>query len=204
MIISSIIAILLTNAYQLFDIILMFGAGTGSIFILRWFWWRINAWSEITALATSIVITISFEIIAYFQTINNNLEYSLFGSAPSIFGMSLQVHHKLMIIVPIAIIAWVTVTFFTEPEPMTKLESFYKRVQPGGWWGPVTSSFDHTLQPVTKGIFILWLAGVMMIYGFTFGIGNLIFQNYSASVILFGFAGIGAYLIWNRNISKLT
>ena len=48
------------------------------------------------------------------------------------------------------------------------------------------------------------LAGVMMIYGFTFGIGNLIFQNYSASVILFGFAGIGSYLIWNRNISKLT
>ena len=118
--------------------------------------------------------------------------------------MSLQVHHKLMIIVPIAIIAWVTVTFFTEPEPMTKLETFYKRVQPGGWWGPVTSSFDHTLQPVTKGIFILWLAGVMMIYGFTFGIGNLIFQNYSSSVILFGFAGIGSYLIWNRNISKLT
>ena len=109
-----------------------------------------------------------------------------------------------MIIVPIAIIAWVTVTFLTEPEPMTKLETFYKRVQPGGWWGPITSSFDHTLQPVTKGIFILWLAGVMMIYGFTFGIGNLIFQNYNASVILFGFAGIGSYLIWNRNISKLT
>ena len=87
---------------------------------------------------------------------------------------------------------------------MTKLETFYKRVQPGGWWAPVTSSFDHTLQPVTKGIFILWLAGVMMIYGFTFGIGNLIFQNYSSSVILFGFAGIGSYLIWNRNISKLT
>ena len=50
MIVSSIIAISLTNAYQLFDIILMFGAGTGSIFILRWFWWRINAWSEIGAL----------------------------------------------------------------------------------------------------------------------------------------------------------
>ena len=74
-------------------------------------------------------------------------------------------------------------------------ETFYKRVQPGGWWAPVISSFDHTLQPVTKGIFILWLAGVMMIYGFTFGIGNLIFQNYSSSVILFGFAGIGSYLI---------
>ena len=204
MILAAFTALKMQSISKAWEFIFAMGAGIGLVLILRWFWWRVNAWSEITALATSIVITISFEIIAYFQTINNNLEYSLFGSAPSIFGMSLQVHHKLMIIVPIAIIAWVTVTFFTEPEPMTKLESFYKRVQPGGWWGPVTSSFDHTMQPVTKGIFILWLAGVMMIYGFTFGIGNLIFQNYSASVILFGFAGIGSYLIWNRNISKLT
>ncbi len=204
MILAAFTALKMQSISKAWEFIFAMGAGIGLVLILRWFWWRVNAWSEITALATSIVITISFEIIAYFQTINNNLEYSLFGSAPSIFGMSLQVHHKLMIIVPIAIIAWVTVTFFTEPEPMTKLESFYKRVQPGGWWGPVTSSFDHTLQPVTKGIFILWLAGVMMIYGFTFGIGNLIFQNYSASVILFGLAGIGSYLVWNRNISKLT
>ena len=204
MILAAFTALKMQSISKAWEFIFAMGAGIGLVLILRWFWWRVNAWSEITALATSIIITISFEIIAYFQTINNNLEYSLFGSAPSIFGMSLQVHHKLMIIVPIAIIAWVTVTFFTEPEPMTKLETFYKRVQPGGWWGPVTSSFDHTLQPVTKGIFILWLAGVMMIYGFTFGIGNLIFQNYSSSVILFGFAGIGSYLIWNRNISKLT
>ena len=204
MILAAFTALKMQSISKAWEFIFAMGAGIGLVLILRWFWWRVNAWSEITALATSIVITISIEIIAYFQTINNNLEYSLFGSAPSIFGMSLQVHHKLMIIVPIAIIAWVTVTFFTEPEPMTKLETFYKRVQPGGWWAPVTSSFDHTLQPVTKGIFILWLAGVMMIYGFTFGIGNLIFQNYSASVILFGFAGLGSYLIWNRNISKLT
>ena len=204
MILAAFTALKMQSISKAWEFIFAMGAGIGLVLILRWFWWRVNAWSEITALATSIVITISFEIIAYFQTINNNLEYSLFGSAPSIFGMSLQVHHKLMIIVPIAIIALVTVTFFTEPEPMTKLESFYKRVQPGGWWGPVTSSFNHTLQPVTKGIFILWLAGVMMIYGFTFGIGNLIFQNYSSSVILFGFAGLGSYLIWNRNISKLT
>ena len=135
---------------------------------------------------------------------DEDLQYSLFGSSPIIFGVSLQVHHKLMIIVPIAIISWVTVTFLSEPEPLDKLETFYKRVQPGGWWGPVTSSFNHTLQPVTKGIFILWISGVLMIYGFTFGIGNLIFQNYGASVLLFGCAGIGSYLVWNRNLSKLT
>ena len=204
MILAAFTALKMQSISKAWEFIFAMGAGIGLVLILRWFWWRVNAWSEITALATSIIITISFEVIAYFQTINNNLEYSLFGSAPSIFGMSLQVHHKLMIIVPIAIMAWVAVTFLTKPEPMTKLETFYKRVQPGGWWGPVTSSFDHTMQPVTEGIFILWLAGVMMIYGFTFGIGNLIFQNYGASVLLFGCAGIGSYLVWNRNLSKLT
>ena len=204
MILAAFTALKMQSISKAWEFIFAMGAGIGLVLILRWFWWRVNAWSEITALATSIIITISFEIIAYIQTINSELQYSLFGSSPMIFGVSLQVHHKLMIIVPIAIISWVTVTFFSEPEPLDKLENFYKRVQPGGWWGPVTSSFNHTLQPVTKGIFILWISGVLMIYGFTFGIGNLIFQNYGASVLLFGCAGIGSYLVWNRNLSKLT
>ena len=108
-----------------------------------------------------------------------------------------------MIIVPIAIIAWLSATFLTEPEPTEHLETFYKRVQPGGWWGPITKDFDHTIQPVSKGILIQWVAGIMMIYGFTFGLGNFIFNQYSNSVLLFGCAFVGSYLIWNRSISKL-
>ena len=126
------------------------GAGIGLVLILRWFWWRVNAWSEITALATSIFITIAFEIIAYSQTISNDGVYTLFGSKPVFFGIALQVHHKLIIIVPTAIIAWMTVTFNTKPEPVEKLKEFYKRVQPGGWWGPINSNFDHTMEPLTK------------------------------------------------------
>jgi Na+/proline symporter len=204
MVLAAFTALKMQSISKAWEFIFSMGAGIGLVLILRWFWWRINAWSEITALATSIIITITLELIAYFQTINNDLQYSLFGASPVIFGIQLQIHHKLMIIVPIAIIAWVSVTFLSKPEPIEKLEEFYKRVQPGGWWGPITSNFKHTLQPVTKGIFILWVSGVLMIYGFTFGIGNLIFQNYGASVILFGCAGLGSYLIWNKSISKLT
>ena len=204
MVLAAFTALKMQSISKAWEFIFSMGAGIGLVLILRWFWWRINAWSEITALATSIIITITLELIAYFQTINNDLQYSLFGASPVIFGIQLQIHHKLMIIVPIAIIAWVSVTFLSNPEPIEKLEEFYIRVQPGGWWGPITSNFKHTLQPVTKGIFILWVSGVLMIYGFTFGIGNLIFQNYGASVILFGCAGLGSYLIWNKSISKLT
>ena len=203
MILAAFTALKMQSISKAWEFIFSMGAGIGLVLILRWFWWRVNAWSEITALATSIFITISLEIIALIQTLTNQEQYTLFGSKPILFGITLQIHHKLMIIVPVAIISWVAATYFTKPEPIEKLEEFYKKVQPGGWWGPITANFEHTLQPVTKGIFILWIAGILMIYGFTFGIGNLIFHNYSASVLLFGCAGIGSYLVWNKSLSKL-
>ena len=203
MILAAFTALKMQSISKAWEFIFAMGAGIGLVLILRWFWWRVNAWSEITALATSIFITISLEIIALIQTLTNQEHYTLFGSKPILFGITLQIHHKLMIIVPVAIISWVAATYFTKPEPIEKLEEFYKKVQPGGWWGPITANFEHTLQPVTKGIFILWIAGILMIYGFTFGIGNLIFHNYSASVLLFGCAGIGSYLVWNKSLSKL-
>ena len=203
MILAAFTALKMQSISKAWEFIFAMGAGIGLVLILRWFWWRVNAWSEITALATSIFITISLEIIALIQTLTNQEQYTLFGSKPILFGITLQIHHKLMIIVPVAIISWVAATYFTKPEPIEKLEEFYKKVQPGGWWGPITANFEHTLQPVTKGIFILWIAGILMIYGFTFGIGNLIFHNYSASVLLFGCAGIGSYLVWNKSLSKL-
>ena len=203
MIFAAFTAMKMQSISKAWEFIFSMGAGIGLVLILRWFWWRINAWSEITALGTSMIVTIFLEILAYNQTIVEGKNYILFGSAPILFGVTLQVHHKLIIIVPIAIIAWVSVTFLTKPEPTSTLENFYKRVQPGGWWGPINENFKHQLQPVTKGFFILWISGIMMIYGFTFGIGNLIFQNYSDAILLFGIAGIGSFLVWNRSLSKL-
>jgi hypothetical protein len=204
MVLAAFTALKMQSISKAWEFIFAMGAGIGLVLILRWFWWRVNAWSEITALATSILITITLEIIALSQTISNGDEYTLFGSTPVLFGIALQIHHKLIIIVPLAILSWVTVTFITKPEPAERLEDFYNRVQPGGWWGPINDNYNHTMVPVTKGIFVLWIAGVLMIYGFTFGIGNLIFNNYGSSVLLFGCAGVGSYLVWNRNLSKLS
>ena len=204
MVLAAFTALKMQSISKAWEFIFSMGAGIGLVLILRWFWWRINAWSEITALATSILVTISLEVLAWNQTIAAGDTYELFAASPILFGISLQVHHKLMIIVPLAIIAWLTATFLTDPEPVDKLKEFYNRVQPGGWWEPITAGYTHTLQPVSVGFFMQWIAGIFMIYGFTFGIGNLIFQNYSLSVILFGFAGIGSYLVWNRSLSKLS
>ena len=204
MVLAAFTALKMQSISKAWEFIFSMGAGIGLVLILRWFWWRINAWSEITALATSISVTISLEVLAWSQTIAAGDTYELFAASPILFGISLQVHHKLMIIVPLAIIAWLTATFLTNPEPVDKLKEFYNRVQPGGWWEPITAGYTHTLQPVSDGFFMQWIAGILMIYGFTFGIGNLIFQNYSLSVILFGCAGIGSYLVWNRSLSKLS
>jgi SSS family transporter len=204
MVLAAFTAMKMQSISKAWEFIFSMGAGIGLVLILRWFWWRINAWSEITALATSILVTISLEVLAWNQTIAAGDTYELFAASPILFGISLQVHHKLMIIVPLAIIAWLTATFLTDPEPVDKLKEFYNRVQPGGWWEPITAGYTHTLQPVSDGFFMQWIAGILMIYGFTFGIGNLIFQNYSLSVILFGCAGIGSYLVWNRSLSKLS
>ena len=203
MVFAAFTAMKMQSISKAWEFIFSMGAGIGLVLILRWFWWRINAWSEITALATSILVTIILEFLAYNQTILEGKSYILFGSAPILFGITLQVHHKLIIIVPIAILAWLSVTFLTKPEPTKTLENFYKRVQPGGWWGPINKNYEHELQPVSKGFFILWISGIMMIYGFTFGLGNLIFHNYSNAILLFGLSGIGSFLVWNRSISKL-
>ena len=203
MLLAAFTALKMQSISKAWEFIFSMGAGIGLVLILRWFWWRVNAWSEITALATSIIITISLEFIAFYQTITAGKVYSLFGTEPILFGISLQVHHKLLIIVPIAVISWLTVTFLTEPEPIDQLQKFYARVQPGGWWGPVTFNFKHTLKPVSNGFFIQWIAGILMIYGFTFGIGNLIFNNFSNAFFLLGYALIGSYLIWDKSISKL-
>ena len=203
MVFAAFTAMKMQSISKAWEFIFSMGAGIGLVLILRWFWWRVNAWSEITALATSMLVTIILEFLAYNQTVLEGKSYILFGSAPILFGMTLQVHHKLIIIVPIAILAWLSVTFLTKPEPTKTLENFYKRVQPGGWWGPINKNYKHELQPVSKGFFILWISGIMMIYGFTFGIGNLIFHNYSSAILLFGVSGIGSFLVWNRSISKL-
>tara|TARA_Y100000817_G_scaffold72201_1_gene55256 strand:- start:1277 stop:3100 length:1824 start_codon:yes stop_codon:yes gene_type:complete len=196
MILAAFTALKMQSISKAWEFIFSMGAGIGLVLILRWFWWRVNAWSEIAALSTSIIITIILEIVSYFQVINAGGDYSLFGTAPNLFGINFQVHHKLLLIVPIAIFSWLVVTFITKPEPYDTLFKFYSLVQPGGWWGSIANDFEHTMTPVTKGFVLNWISGIIMIYGFTFGIGSLIFMRYSQAVLLLGFSAIGVLIVW--------
>ena len=165
MIVSSIIALLLTNAYQLFDIILMFGAGTGLIFILRWFWWRINAWSEIAAMLSSGIISIALTNESLFNLIFNDSTF--------------PVYMKFPLIVFITTSIWLIVTFLTPADDKEILIKFYKKTKPGGpGWNMIKKDIkiDDVKKEwiVPKGILCM-LLGCIGIYSALFSTGYYIY-----------------------------
>ena len=170
--ISAVFALLLTNALQLFEVILMFGAGTGLIFILRWFWWRINAWSEISAMFVSGFIS----VILNFTSLGETL-FSESGSYPS--------YYKFPAVVLFTTLIWITVTFLTKPDSNKDLINFCKKTNPGGpGWKKIKIEalkkgicFDKETDnkwSVPLGI-ICMLLGSFAIYSFLFSTGYFIY-----------------------------
>ena len=192
MIISSVIAILLTNAYQLFDIILMFGAGTGSIFILRWFWWRINAWSEIAAMLSSGIISIALTNESLFNLIFND--------------DGLPGYMKFPFIVLVTTSIWLIVTFITPADEKETLIKFYKKTKPGGpGWNKIkehiTFNDEKEQWIVPKGI-ICMIIGCITIYSALFSTGYFIYGEIS-SALIFLLVTIISGLILFKNAKKI-
>ena len=179
MILSAGLALALTNAKQIFDYIIMFGAGTGLIFILRWFWWRINAWSEISAMFASGIVSIIFNMESV------NLALFTEGALP---GWS-----KYLLIVGITTIIWIVVTYLTKPEDERVLFDFYKKTQPGGpGWKIILQSAERQQQTiktdtgqwsVPSGILAM-LVGCILIYGVLFATGYWIYGEYMKALVL--------------------
>lgn len=178
MVLSAIMALFLTNALQLFEIILMFGAGTGLIFILRWFWWRINAWSEIAAMISSGVISILFTFTSL-----GELFFGENGLMPD--------YAKFPFIVLITTIVWLLVTFLTQPENKEVLYSFYKKIQPGGpgWNKIITSAQEDNVTIVDENVewsvpsgILAILLGCIVIYGALFATGFWIYKEYYSAI----------------------
>ena len=190
MIISSLFAIALTNSYQLFDIILMFGAGTGSIFILRWFWWRINAWSEIAAMLSSGLISILFA--------NEKIASAIFNEN------FIEPYFKFPVIVLITTIVWLLVTFMTKPDDDQKLIEFYKKTRPGGpGWKRIVNLPDFKNEKgynktwaVPRGILCM-LVGCLAIYSALFSTGYFIYGELYLGLIMLSSTIIFSILLFN-------
>jgi SSS family solute:Na+ symporter len=187
---SAALALLLTNALQLFDFILMFGAGTGLIFILRWFWWRINAWSEISAIFVSGIVSVLFNMEVVSSV--------LFGESAL-----MPEYMKFPMVVLITTVVWLVVTFSTPAEDKEVLLSFYKKTVPGGpGWKAIVGNeqIKNEGWSVPSGILAMLLA-LAMIYCLLFATGYFIYGNLQLGGILMFIALISAYLlskVWGR------
>ena len=197
MVLSTLLALLLQNAMQLFNLLLVFGAGTGLIFILRWFWWRINAWSEITAMVASGLISLILTI--------PSIKAVLFGSEGMMPGWA-----EFPFVVAVTTGIWLLATFITPAEKESVLRTFYKKTQPGGpGWKKVIKAAQKEGQElmdnktgwsVPSGI-IAMLLGCIMIYSIMFCTGYFIYGDYQLAFPLLGLAIVSAFLlikIWKK------
>ncbi len=190
MLAAALFALVLSNALQAFQILLQIGAGTGLLFILRWFWYRINAYSELTAMI------VSFLIALYLQVVHPAL-----GFAP------IPNDIQLLLSVGITTLAWVLVTLLTPPSSMATLVEFVKKVQPGGkGWATVEAHLpkpvSNTPWNVPQGLLCM-LLGTYMVYAFLFGMGFALYGVFYSSVFLFVTALLAGYALLQQ-MKKMT
>lgn len=159
-------------------------AGAGLVVLLRWYWWRINVWSEISSMATSFILANSLHFI---PALSGDLMYPV----------------RLTIIVIVSTIVWVAVTFMTKPEPTEHLEKFYKRVRPGGNWGEVAEKHKevHGLHIGYLEVFSFF-AGVSCLFTSLLGVGWLCMGKSLQGLIMLVIAAILAIFMF-INIGKM-
>lgn len=199
MVASAIFALFLTNAKQLFDIILMFGAGTGLVYILRWFWWRINAWSEISVMFSAMLIP----LILTFTPLGDILFGYVQDSGEIVSGV-FPSWFRFIAMVIVTSIVWVVATYLTKPEPKETLRSFYENIQPGGpgWKKVIEEANEDGIEivrdqgkwTVPSGILAM-LLGCVLVYSCLFTVGNLLYGDYAMASITAVIATVSGFLL---------
>ena len=166
-------------------LLIVTGAGTGSVLLFRWYWWRINAWSEVSAMISAFIVSVTLQ--AYFH---------LDTDKPVDFA------DVMMITVGITTVVWLATTFLTKPEPQDLLVKFYRRTRPSlSGWGPI-ARLAPDVKPNRDGLSNLldWISGCALIYGILFGVGKLLLKETGPGLglLALGLAG-GAVIYWDLN-----
>lgn len=178
-VLAGAVSLWLENALQAFQILLQIGAGTGLVFLLRWFWWRINAWSEITAMI------LSFLVAVYFQFVHEALGFvAIDPSLQLVFG------------VVVTSIGWLTVTFMTAPAADETLRSFHRLIQPmGPGWRGAGLDLESDLEGESPtAAFLAWFLACVVVYGTLFGTGYALYGRgalATACLVVAGAAALG-------------
>jgi solute:Na+ symporter, SSS family len=178
--VSGYVASQLTSIVQGWQIVLSIGFGTGAVYILRWYWWRINAWSEISAMGVAAALTLTLAKVSFS------------GNDTVVFTKA------SLITVAITTMAWITVTFLTAPESVHKLTGFYRRVHPTVYgWRPIARMVPELPEVRdVRGNAFDCLMGCALVYGALFGIGKIVLGAWIPGIALLAFAAIAGYLVF--------
>jgi solute:Na+ symporter, SSS family len=176
-VLGSTVALWLENALQAFQILLQIGAGTGLVFLLRWFWWRINVWSELSAML------ISFSVAVYFQFVHEAIGLTRWDASL-----------ELVTGVAITTTGWLTVTLLTRSTDAATLRRFHERIQPlgPGWRGAgLVTVGDHRSETLSAA-FLAWFLGCVVVYGALFGTGYVLYGRAGLASLCLGVAAAAA------------
>ena len=184
MLLAALLTFWLDNAKQSFELILSIGAGTGLIYLLRWFWWRINAWCEVAAMASSFVVALGFFIA------NKR-------------GADIPAHVALLITIAVTTAVWLAAAVLTPQTDRATLLAFYRKVRPAGpGWRSVRAEAGVGASPDSlPQAFLAWMCGIFMVYGALFGTGALLYGRTGTALfwIVVGVAGTAGLLkLWPR------
>ena len=177
---AAVVSLALESAFRTFAILLQIGAGTGLIYLLRWYWWRISAWSEIAGMA------ISFAVAVYFEVLRPRM-----GLPP------MDAAVQLVIGVAITTAGWLAVTFLTPPTDAAVLRRFHDRIHPGGpGWKRVAPAGPAGGRDNLPAAFLCWFLGVTLVYAAMFAIGSVLYGESVAGILYAAVAVVsGAWLV---------
>src|SRR3989441_7619365 len=167
-------------------VLLVTGAGTGGVLLLRWYWWRINAWSEVSAMIAAAAVSITLQVGFHYDT-----------DQPKQFAL------VMLTTVGITTAVWLAVTYLTAPEPREKLLAFYRRTRPSRTgWAPI-AALAPDVKAASDGLSNLldWIAGCTLVYGALFGIGKLLLHDTTPGLLLLALAALGGFVIY-RDLSR--
>ena len=178
-VIAGVIAFQIKNIGDAWIFVWAMSSGIGLVLILRWFWWRINAWSEIVALSASLLSILAIIVFTKYM------------------GYALELKYQILVI-PLSIICWVIATLITKPEPKEKLGEFYRKVRPWGFWSPVSSIYPEIKISSFIQVLINWLLGVCLVISALMGTGKVIFGSFDKGIFLLFISLLMALALYMR------
>jgi SSS family solute:Na+ symporter len=186
MVAAGLFTLLLESARASFDLLLSVGAGTGLLYLLRWFWWRINAWTEIAAMVSSFLLAAAF-------------------FAAGRRGAAVPSHIGLLVMVGTTTAIWIATAYLTAPTDRETLRRFYRLVRPAGpGWRRIRAECPGVEAPDdVSSAFVGWVSGIAAIYGALFGSGLLLLGRQTSGVMCLLVAAVGA-LVLARTLPRLS